>query len=157
MVWGLFSRKKKTAAKVNRQARNIVTVPTGTPEAGVSGSPPDTQSSLFSQGKDPISFDKSQIDALTIMAAIESAKQELASHNTHFPGKAQGRMHTEKASSSGTSDQAAARKKQLIQAAMAVHKYKQSALQDLEPDDRNRLRSMAEEALGLAPPPDTRS
>ncbi len=42
-----------------------------------------------------------------------------------------------------------AERRQLIHSAMTIYRMKQSALQDLDPDTRQRLRAMAEQMLGL--------
>lgn len=143
MGWDLFGRKKKAEAKAKVQARAQMP-PVMAPGESVEA---PAAARRVSGGRPDIS--EEQMDALTVMAAIESAKQELAQRETGMRRQAEARARAGKADPAEDPADAVARKKQLIQAAMAVHKLKQSALNELDPKDRDRLRSMAETALGV--------
>jgi hypothetical protein len=140
MVWNLFGGgKKKEAARQAKLRAKQAMPPVMAPDE--SHPPPAAPKR-----------EQEQLDALTVMAAIESAKKELAdrertlSREARRPPPAGGEGEPRPARSPA---EAAQQKKQLIQAAMTVHRLKQSALSELSPQDRERLRSMAEASLGL--------
>lgn len=141
MVWNLFGggRKKEAARKAKlraKQAMPPVMAPDESHEPPAAATP-----------------EQERLDALTVMAAIESAKKELAdrertlSREARAPRPAGGGGDGRGAPK--TPAEAAQQKKQLIQAAMTVHRLKQSSLSELSPQDRARLRSMAEATLGV--------
>lgn len=146
MVWNLFGGKKKDAARKAKLQAKKAMPPVMAPDE--SHEPPAAATR-----------EQEQLDALTVMAAIESAKKELADRERTLSREARrpsgGSGGT--ASSPRSPAEAAQQKKQLIQAAMTVHRLKQSALSELSPQDRARLRSMAEATLGVGGKPKTRS
>lgn len=156
MAWDLFGRKKKAAEKKAKlQAKAAlppIMAPGETGTADPAKMPPRSGSAARDAG-----LSEERIDALTVLAAIESAKQELAQREKTFARNAKARVDAGRADPNEDPAQAIARKKQLIQAAMTVHKLKQPALKDLSRQDRDRLRGMAESALGVGrKPPGTR-
>ena len=144
MVWNLFGGKKKAEAKAKLRAKNAMP-PVMAPNE--TATPPDRLRAAQAD----------QVDALTVMAAIESAKRELAERETTLRRQAHARANAGLADPAEDPAQAAARKKQLIQAAMAVHRLKQSSFDGLDTQSRDRLRKMAESALGVGQGPKKRS
>ena len=144
MVWNLFGGKKKAEAKAKLRAKSAMP-PVMAPDE--TGTPPERQQALR----------EDQVDALTVMAAIESAKQDLAERENTLRRQARSRADAGLADPAEDPAQAAARKKQLIQAAMAVHRLKQSSFDGLDNQSRDKLRKMAESALGVGQGPKKRS
>lgn len=145
MVWNLFGGKKKAEAKARLQARAAMP-PIMAPDESAE---PPPEMNPRRQGAARPALDNDQMDALTVLAAIESAKQELAQREEGMRRQAEARARAGKADPSEDPANAVARKKQLIQAAMAVHKLKQNALDGLNAEEKARFRSMAESALGV--------
>lgn len=163
MVWNLFGKKKKAKTIPMAQAA------TSMPPAGVSGDTevpaisrmqaraqlgaqvpmraggasglPETSASKQAAASD------SRLDALTVMAAIDSAKQELSVREKAIERSARRNQPMDQS----LSDDPVARKKHLIQAALTVHRLKQTALDGLSHSERAKLRDMAETALGIDP------
>lgn len=145
MGWNIFGRRKRAETRARAQARARM------PPVMAPGENTDPPPRGHAGGGAGIS--DGQMDALTVMAAIESAKQELARREAGMRRQAEARARAGRADPCEDPTDAVARKKQLIQAAMAVHKFKQSALNELDPKDRDRLRVMAESALGVGEDP----
>lgn len=143
MVWNLFGGKKKAEAKAKLQAKAAMP-PIMAPDE--TGSPPPQKSPRSQRSQEPSA---DQMDALTVLAAIESAKRELADREQSMQRQARARADAGKADPAEDPADAVARKKQLIQAAMAVHRLKQNTFDDLDQRDRAKLRNMAETALGV--------
>lgn len=143
MVWNLFGGKKKAEAKAKLQAKAAMPPIMAPNETGA----PAPQNQPGTQR--PREPNAEQMDALTVLAAIESAKQELADRERTMQRQARARADAGKADPTEDPADAVARKKQLIQAAMAVHRLKQNTFDDLDQRDRAKLRNMAETALGV--------
>ncbi len=153
MGWSLFGGKKKTEKAARLQAKAAmppIMAPdeTGTPSPQMQ--PPRTQSPKSGGGTGRPELAAEQIDALTVLAAIESAKQELAERDRAMERSARARAAAGRADPDESPADAVARKKTLIAAAMSVHRIKQKAFSDLSQPERQRLRQMAESALGIA-------
>lgn len=144
MVWNLFGGKKKAEAKAKLRAKSEMP-PVMAPDE--TGTPPDRRDALPAD----------QMDALTVMAAIESAKQELAEREDTLRRQARARADAGMADPAEDPAEAAARKKQLIRAAMTVHRLKQNSFDGLDNQSRDKLRKMAESALGVGQGPKKRS
>lgn len=145
MVWNLFGRKKeakkKTAAVKKAPASDLPPImEPGDTTQGVSARPNAAKSQPSPSESDM------RLDALTVMAAIESAKQELAARESAIARSAS----RQRPDGRPATEDPVAQKKQLIQAAMTVHRLKQSSLSDLNQAEREKLRGMAETALGVA-------
>ena len=149
MVWNLFGKKKKKATKGTKvQAQAVadmppIMAPDDTSRTTLTRAQASGKSSQPAAARPAVSDDR--LDALTVMAAIETAKQELAARESAIAQSAK----RQKSVDMPATDDPVARKKHLIQAAMTVHRLKQSALDDLSQTDRAKLRGMAETALGV--------
>ncbi|NMM45114.1 hypothetical protein HH303_11535 [Rhodospirillaceae bacterium KN72] len=145
MVWRLFGggKKKEAAQKARLQSRTAKS-PAGKavpPMPDMSGPPPSD-----AQGR---------LDAATVLAAIESAKLELEARDRAIEASTRAKVWDGDSTTPPDDlrdidpQEAVARKKQLIQAALSVHRLKQSAFSELSREERAKLRSMAEAAMGL--------
>jgi hypothetical protein len=146
MVWNLFGGKKKAekSAKIREKAAMPpIMAPNESAEA-----PPRARPS--GRSSDP---NKEQMDALTVLAAIETAKQELAQREDRLQQSARAQAQARSSKNGQPEDPAEAveRKRHLIHAALSVHRLKQNALNDLSPKEREKLRQMAETSLGMSP------
>jgi len=140
MVWNLFGGGKKKQEDKAKLRKKGAAVPNMPPimAPGESAEPPPQKAEA-----------ESRLDHMTIVAAIESAKRELASRDRAIDSSVRSQAARGKLDPSEDPADAAARKKQLIQAAMTVHKLKQSTFDGLDPGQRQQLRNMAENALGV--------
>ena len=148
MAWNLFGGKKKAEKSAKIQAKAAmppIMAPNESVEAPARGKP---------SGR-PAEPSKDQIDALTVLAAIETAKKELADREERLQQSARAQAKARSNSNGISEDPAAAveRKRHLIHAALSVHRFKQNALSDLSPAERDRLRQMAETSLGVSSKP----
>lgn len=90
-------------------------------------------------------------DAAAIRAAIEAAHAEMVGSSGPGPGPGSGPGRTPTPGRGESASADAADRRQLIRSALTVHKLKQSALDDLDPQQRAQLRLMAEKMLGVDP------
>lgn len=136
MVWNLFGGGKKKQEEKARIRKKTAMPPVMAPN----------ESAELPQTVPP---GDERMDHMTIIAAIETAKRELADRDRTMNNSVRAQAARGKADPAENPADAVARKKQLIQAAMTVHKLKQSAFNELDPGQRQQLRNMAEEALGV--------
>ncbi|MDF1749727.1 MAG: hypothetical protein P1V34_12730 [Alphaproteobacteria bacterium] len=148
MAWNLFGGKKKAEKSAKLQAKSAMPPIMAPNESAV----PSQRGKPSGRPGEP---NKEQMDALTVLAAIETAKKELADREDRLQKSARAQAQARSNSNGIPEDPAAAveRKRHLIHAALSVHRFKQNALSDLSPTERDRLRQMAETSLGVSSKP----
>lgn len=127
MGWNPFSGRKRKEAQERAKA---AMPPVPSPDALARESPPQQTD---------------RVDEAMVLAAIDEARRELETRE-----QASRRSARRPAPSKPVAGDPQASKTELIHAAMTVHRLKQSALNDLDPAQRDRLRGMAESMLGVS-------
>ncbi|MCR9221617.1 MAG: hypothetical protein NXI21_15440 [Alphaproteobacteria bacterium] len=107
--------------------------PKGAPAPPQSQAPPQAPPQAPAR---PATATPADSDAAAIRAAIDAAHLEMTGAGAADAGRP-------------ADPDREAERRQLIRSALTVHKLKQSALDDLAPEDRARLRALAERMLGV--------
>jgi hypothetical protein len=135
MGWNPFAKRGKAVEKARAKA---AMPPIPPPDELAKESPPADPGSRVDR-----------LDEAMVLAAIDEARRELEDRERAARRRARVPDAARSASKQPSGGDPNASKTELIHAAMTVHRLKQSALNDLNPEQRERLRGMAESMLGV--------